>query len=225
MATTKTKAATKTNEQQIDKALEAAGSNVAEYIATIEGEPPGVLMHNADGIAKQAEAKAKAGGPKNKKFIPTPEQECEWSEYRLETGELYLPSHALFRALVEAGKLFNDPNRPRATMTRVIAASVIHSDEEGFVFMTTDGEPITEYEVDIRRAVVQRAAVQRARPLIPSPWMCQVRFKYDMSLIDTELLTNILVAAGRQVGVLDYRPEKSGPFGKFRVESAEVIEG
>ena len=93
-----------------------------------------------------------------------------------------------------------------------------------------------EYEIDTRRAVVQRAAVMRSRPLIVTPWSATIEFEFDPDPLigasgpddDEDLLKaggvflDALRVGGSRLGLGDYRPEKSGPFGKFTVKSMSV---
>ena len=55
----------------------------------------------------------------------------------------------------------------------------------------------------------------RTRPLFEPPWAAEFRVDYDPDLVDKSLLENWLDIAGRRIGLGDWRPEKSGMYGRF----------
>lgn len=48
-------------------------------------------------------------------------------------------------------------------------------------------------------------------------WSCRLKMVYDANIITPEQIANLLANAGFGVGVGDWRPEKNGTFGCFRV--------
>jgi hypothetical protein len=197
--------------------------------ATIEGLAPGLLMHSGDAQRKQQQAaeEAKRKGLRGK-FIPTTEQEAEWGAYRVgddPEGALYLPGKNLRRSIVEASKAFKMP-KSRSSMMRAVAAGVTTPQEcsPGFTLHepgTT--KPITEYVIDVQRAVVAKASIQRARPLV-LPWACDAAFLLDTEAVLPEVFSEILGYAGARMGVCDQRPEKGGEYGRFTVTDLAVVE-
>lgn len=77
-----------------------------------------------------------------------------------------------------------------------------------------------QYEVDLRRVVIQRNSVVRARAKVPD-WRASFEIIYDQEILAPEVIYEILVDAGRRVGLLDFRPQRSGWFGTFTVEEFE----
>jgi hypothetical protein len=59
--------------------------------------------------------------------------------------------------------------------------------------------------------------VVRARPRFER-WSAHLEVIYDPELIEPDLIVQVMADAGRRIGVGDYRPEKSGWFGRFTVE-------
>lgn len=169
----------------------------------VEGIKP-VLMNNPAGMQAPSD---KLG----KKTIPTAEVEAERAVYRNATGQLFLPSEAFRSCLVGAAK---GRRMGKTAATSVIKGSVFPADEQ--TLLTWDGEAVKEYEIDTRRAVVQRNGVTRSRAKVPQ-WQATVRFEVDTDFISEKQVRELLEIGGRTVGVGDYRPEKSGPFGRFRV--------
>lgn len=192
------------------------GFDEGRFFARIRGLTP-LLMHSPAAM-KRAEGVQKSG----KNILPS-EDEAEQGTYRLPNGVLYLPSRAVQRAMIEAAKHFKDPAYTRQTMVKPIAASMIPPDDLGYPLADHNGELLRTYEVDVSRVTVQRNAVLRSRPKL-ADWTCEVVMTFDRAGVDPKMLAGILATAGQKVGVLDFRPEKGGSFGRFEVESFEVEE-
>ena len=67
--------------------------------------------------------------------------------------------------------------------------------------------------------VVQRNRVLRTRAKFDPPWVCEFVIDVDDELVDREQLLEWLDIGGRRIGIGDWRPEKSGIYGRFAVES------
>lgn len=164
---------------------------------TITGVSP-ILMHNfaASGVE----------GLKNM----TPEEQAEYSTYRKEdTRELCVPSANLQRCLVSAASF--SKGKGRATLSKTVAACV-------FVDPVYLGLGTTEFEVDKRSVVVPatRGRIMRYRPRI-NEWSVAFELEWDDTLISANQMRRIVDDAGALVGLLDFRPERKGPFGRFVV--------
>lgn len=192
----------------------------SKFVAEIEGLTP-ILMHRPSAMAAASDELKRSGASE----IPTPTEEAEAGVYRDDDG-LYLPAVAVREAMVGAGTQFKNPAYKKGTLATPLAAALIPPEEEGFTLMR-DGEPITDYEVDIRRAVLKNGgravAVMRARPRVATPWRTTVVMGFDSGVVAPENLVQVLAHAGSKVGVLDYRPAKRGPFGRFEVKRFEVL--
>jgi len=139
------------------------------------------------------------------------EEQAEFAAYRIPSddgnGELYLPGTAIQRALV-AGAVFSK-GRGRATLQKVVAACVLVTPE--YIGLGTK-----KYAIDSRAVVVPatRGRIVRHRPLLPE-WQAAFSIEYDENLLTEEQVRRVLDDTGRRVGLLDYRPAKTGPFGRF----------
>lgn len=173
-----------------------------------------LLMNNPASMQQSAT-------PKARKAIPSPEDEAAAKTYASSTGVLCVPVVMLFQAMVEAGKLLNDPDNKRRRISYRVAASLFPPPTEAFE-LRRDGEPIRDYAIDVRRAVVQNQGIQRARPRVDPPWQVEMVMGFDSDLISGEALYAVLATAGKQTGIMDYRPQKRGPYGRFQVESFDV---
>ena len=83
------------------------------------------------------------------------------------------------------------------------------------------GLGIKKYGLDIRTVVIQRNRVPKIRPMIEN-WKAKFEIEYDETLIgNPDLIRQILEDAGKRVGLLDFRPQRSGTFGKFKITKWE----
>jgi len=153
--------------------------------------------------------------------IPTPEEESESKAYRMPDGQLYVKTEAIHGALLKAcsgykvGKLSAKP---------IIAAGINYYSEYCPLIDPDTGKPISTFEIDIRRAVVQGQGVLRARPKI-NKWSFYLEMTYDNELFSSpKIIIDMLTEAGRRVGIGDQRPgapKTPGPFGTFLIEVCE----
>jgi hypothetical protein len=88
---------------------------------------------------------------------------------------------------------------------------------DGITIMNDNG-PAQDFEVDSRPVTIPatKGRVMRHRPRFDD-WGAKFSLKINDSLISTELVHQLLNEAGEQIGIGDFRPEKTGPFGTFRV--------
>ncbi len=80
---------------------------------------------------------------------------------------------------------------------------------------------LTQYTVPV---VVQRSRILRTRAKFDLPWSCTFELDVDDEQIDQSQLLEWLDIAGRQIGLGDWRPEKSGMFGRFTAPDIEKAE-
>ncbi len=183
-----------------------------EISVTIEGTKP-ILFHNPAAMLIPKSTKAKDR-------IPTAEAEaeagCYWNSSKT---SLIFPASNLHRAIIAASTAYKDKRR---SVAPYIAGSVEISPEE-LSFGTTN------YEIFIKRVVVQRAAVMRARPMLRK-WKLSFSLLIDDQDIPPAIvgsLLPILEEAGRRIGIGDFRvggtsAKGSGPFGKFKVVGWDI---
>lgn len=198
-------------------------------VVTLELESiSGLLMHNPAGSMGGAGDGTTA--TRSGKKIPKPYDEARAALY-VNTGDsratsepvqLFLPADALREAAMIAAKSFRDrTRRGNASYEQRFTASVFLSTDR-FLLEDPDGKPITSddehWNVHTKRAVVQGNGIMRSRALIRD-WACTAEFEYDADTIHPPDIAMIIKQAGKFPGVLDYRPSKKGPFGRFRLTS------
>jgi len=172
------------------------------FEVTIKGVSPGILMHR---FPEMTEADLQNSVKPRTRGRGTREEEAESVAYRLETGELYHPAEHIYGAMVRAAGDFQIQGRGKKTYRDLVKGSVIVAPEQ-IVHNTND------YDIDSRPVVIQRARVIRHRPLLRD-W----ELSFELSALDeglpVEVLNAIVVRAGEQFGIGDYRPR----FGRFIV--------
>ncbi len=70
---------------------------------------------------------------------------------------------------------------------------------------------------DVRSVKVGQARVMRCRPIFPE-WSLEFELLYDPEQVEEGQLVYAFQQAGTLVGLGDYRPEKGGLFGRYRIE-------
>lgn len=75
-----------------------------------------------------------------------------------------------------------------------------------------------QYVVPVK---VQRNRVMRTRAKFDTPWRCTFVADCDDELIDEAMLKRWVDIGGSRLGIGDWRPEKSGSFGRFQLVSIE----
>jgi hypothetical protein len=175
----------------------------------VEGTSP-LLMNSAAGLGQAAPGE-----------IPAPEVEAERGAYRLPDGALYFPATGFRGALVAAGKGHRIGKR---FATGVLGGAVFASEEAAALTDPASGEPLTAYQIDVRRCVPPGArggvSVLRARPRLDK-WAAVFTLEYDDTLVDPQTILHFLGIAGRNVGVGNFRPAKGGWFGRFAVRDQD----
>lgn len=146
----------------------------------------------------------------------TPREEAEKAAYRLADGALYLPGAGLARLIREAAGSHKQRGS-RKSMKYIIGAAVLVLSET-LALVDADGKPLTEFEVDSRPVVIPstKGRVMRHRPRLDQ-WGFKGRLKINQKLVQREFVHQIVTDGGEQIGLGDYRPEKGGPYGTFRI--------
>jgi hypothetical protein len=173
----------------------------------VTGASP-ILFHRWSCDAVEEKSKA-AKGSKSKKT-----DNIESYVYRDEKGYLALPGEYLRQSVIHAAKFRQDPRSPRKSAMDLFKAGVVALDD-----LCTFGTKDWDY-LDRRRVVIQRSAITRERPAMKTGWkfVCHLQV-LTPEYIDPNLLHDVLNAAGRLVGVGDFRPT----FGRFRIDKFQVL--
>lgn len=137
----------------------------------------------------------------------TPAEQAEYSAYRdPTTNDLYVPGVAVQRALINAATY--SKGKGRGSLQKNAAACLMVLPERIPLGTKT-------YSLDSRPVVVPatKGRVMRHRPRLDS-WSITFTLEYDDTLLKETEVRRIVDDMGKRVGLLDFRPEKKGPFGK-----------
>jgi hypothetical protein len=181
---------------------------------TIEGTTPLLCNRFTDAAAMKATAGSSAASTAGEKGTPK-----EQAEQKLYTGadgkKLVIPSPNLFRCIIDGGTFFKAGKSKVTTQkTSMIPACLAISELE---------IPIVSKEswmVDTRAVRIPSTGgrILAHRPVF-NDWQLKFEIELDTDLMTVKLLREIIDAAGKRIGLGDFRPACKGPFGKFVVTS------
>ena len=174
----------------------------------IEGTSP-LLMNSPQAMLEPEKA------IKSKRDKYNPKDEAEKVAYRTNKGKLYVPTTAIKASMLN-GASFKKSGK--YSLKQFIAGSTRIVSKEG------NGEVILEpqkYEIDLRTVVIQRARVVKARPRLDE-WKINFIIEFNDSLITPDAIKPSLEDAGQRIGLLDFRPQKGGEFGTFKINKWKV---
>lgn len=128
-----------------------------------------------------------------------------------------IPGPNMFRCLIEAGKFFKAGKSKVTTQkSSMLPACVSILDIEIPV------QSKESWDVDTRAVRIPSTGgrILAHRPCF-NDWRLAFEIELDTDLMSAKLLREIVDAAGKRIGLGDYRPDCKGPFGKFVVSHWE----
>ena len=191
------------------------------YTIKITGADP-LIMHNGAGMdpelpeneEKRRITSTKASERTDADVKRMRELETILSLYRDEGNRPTIPA-AMVRSCIEtAARQRRMGSKVRGGIFRIDVLSFDY-DEERYGTTLSDLSRNTQFTTPV---VVQRARVLRTRAKFDVPWSVTVRLDCDDELVDKGQLSDWLSVAGRRIGIGDWRPEKSGEYGRFEAE-------
>lgn len=176
-----------------------------------------LLFHAWNCEAVEEKSKAKKGSAAKKT------DNVESYVYRNKDGVICMPGTYLAGAIQHAAKFRQDPRSPRKSAMDLFKAGVAPlTGLAPIMSVSGDGKTPTEsWDFEHRcRVTVQRNAVTRVRPAFLAGWSCE----FDLMVllpqyIDEATLNDVLVNAGKLIGVGDFRPT----YGRFNVTSFKRV--
>lgn len=152
----------------------------------------------------------KAKSAKNSKAKKS--DDVETYVYRVENGQLAIPGEYLRGSIINAAKFRQDPRSPRKSAMDLFKAAIV---------VTTPLAPLgteTWDYLDKRRVTIQRAGINRTRPAMRVGWEATFDLMCVLpEYVDHNTLRETIEAAGRLIGMGDFRPT-FGRFGIVRFE-------
>ena len=193
---------------------------------TLAGVSPLIMHNGAAGLDTRspvsreiAAITAKRGG--NRTDVDDKrlwELECRRSLYLDADGRPTLPEAAL-RAMIETSAR----KTKHGTLVReglMIESVTFRYDVKHY---GEDVEKLSTAAQFVAPVVVNRKRVLRSRARFDCPWSVVGVADVDPQLVDSDQLTAWLATGGRRVGLGDWRPEKSGHYGRFDVEKVTEL--
>lgn len=152
-----------------------------------------------------------------------PRQEAERAAYRDKEGYCYFPGAAVARMLREAGGSHKTKGSRKSAKFLVPAAVLVT--EDAINILNGDGKKpakTKEFEVDGRPVTIPatKGRIMRYRPRWDK-WAAEFHLEVDEAVLPAKFIHQLMEEGGKRIGIGDYRPEKGGPFGRFRVLSWE----
>lgn len=167
-----------------------------------------MLFHrwNAESVDEKARA---AKGSKAKKS-----DDIESYVWRDEKKILGIPGEYLRQSIISAAKFKQDPRSPRKSAMDLFKAGII-----SLTPLASLG--VKEWDfLDRRRVMIQRQGINRERPGMREGWTAEFRLLINLpEYITASLLQEVLVNAGRFIGIGDFRPT----YGRFHVTLFRIV--
>lgn len=208
-------------------------------IETLEASKPYTVNVTLEGTAdllfhrwncESVEAKASAAkGSKAKKS-----DDVESYVYRDDDGFISLPGEYLRQAIIHAAKFRQDPRSPRKSamdlykagctsltvLAPIFGASGRGLDCQGAPGHGVERLALKEWDYEHKcRVTVQRNGITRVRPAIKLGWQAEFQILVNLpEYIRPNDLHEVIVNAGRLIGLADFRPT----YGRFQVVKFDI---
>lgn len=168
-----------------------------------------IMFHrwNCESVASKSAAKKGSAEKKS--------DDVESYVYRNEKGELSIPGEYLRGAIIAAAKFQQDPRSPRKSAADLFKAGIVSLTE-----LSSLGVKAWDY-LDKRRVCIQRNAITRSRPAMREGWTASFILQVQLpEYVSEELLNSTIQAAGRLIGLADFRPS----YGRFVLTKFTVLD-
>lgn len=146
-----------------------------------------------------------------------PREEARKVAYIAPDGTFYFSAASIPGCLGNAGS--NHKMRGSRKSLRFVVPSAVRTTSDAITILNGSG-PAKDFEVDSRPVTIPatKGRIMRHRPRFDR-WGAKFDLLVNDDMIEVEMVHQLLNEAGVGVGIGDYRPEKRGPFGTFRVVS------
>lgn len=142
-----------------------------------------------------------------------PREQAEPKRYSDAQGNLYIPGANVFSCLVAAGIFIKVGRSKLTTQKSSLVPAGLMVDDLICSLGTKD------WEVDSRSVVIPATGgrIMCHRPRIDQ-WSLTFNLDVDEEMFSPDLVRQLVDAAGKKVGLGDWRPSRKGPFGRFVVD-------
>jgi len=178
-----------------------------------------LIVHNFSEKAKRQMLDAQQGR-KTPKVARDPDTEYEAAFYRTKDGYGF-PVTAFKAATVGAARFYGRDVKMVELRQFIFMHGEI-SDNDPQALVPIYGEPRMREDV-VRLGGPSRSADLRYRPEFPE-WTTVLTVTYVKSSLSRGSVLSLIDAGGLGIGVGEWRPEKRGEFGTFRIDPTKEIE-
>jgi hypothetical protein len=157
-------------------------------------------------------------GKRTPKQAKDPEAEYQAAFYNLKDGRYGFPAVGVKQAMVSATRLFGKD----VSMVLVRQTIFVHGEpgDDQQPLVPVEGEPVMREDVV---TVGRGGSDLRYRPMF-SEWRADVQITYVKASFTRGSVLTLLDAAGLGVGIGEWRPEKNGDFGQFKIDETRDVE-
>ena len=149
---------------------------------------------------------------KGAKEARNPMAEVKAATYFMPNGKYGIPASGLKNCAVSACRFIDG-----VKMTQAKGAFFVLEDADGLVEIKTKNKPSIDERIVAIGNFGSKTKMVRFRPRFDE-WSCTFKVLFDPDLLSIEQLHNLYERAGFSVGLCEYRPEKSGSLGMFKVK-------
>lgn len=149
-----------------------------------------------------------------------PREEAALKLYQQENGEPYVPVENLMACLIAAGVFIRlDGKRQLSTKNSTLLPSFLSIENRFCPVLGTNGNPAS-WEVDMRQGRNPNGgeAVCIIRPRFDQ-WSLKLSVLAALDSISESTIRQLVDIAGANIGLCDFRPQRRGIFGTFRVDA------
>lgn len=199
-----------------------------EYDVKIKGVSP-IIHHNAAGMdprlpinreIQEITKGATASKRSDAEHELLARLECRKALWLDPTGtKVQIPEGAIRSCIERAARKFKDGPRVREGLM-VLRCEPMEYDVGRYGSTVEEISEKAQFTVPVK---VGQSRVLRTRAKFDD-WACRFRLFCEPELIDEGALTKWLDTAGSRCGIGDWRPEKSGIYGRFELDSLEAQE-
>lgn len=152
----------------------------------------------------------------------TPRDEAQKNAYIAQDGTFYFNAFSIPATMANAG--VNHKMRGSRKTLKFIVPSAVRMESDTVTILDESGKAARNFEVDSRPVTIPatKGRVMRYRPRFDK-WGAKFRLLLNDQMLSSEDAHRLLNEAGESMGIGDFRPEKRGPFGTFRVTKFEEI--
>ncbi|MDQ7832006.1 MAG: hypothetical protein RDU30_09740 [Desulfovibrionaceae bacterium] len=188
-----------------------------QVMITIQGTTPLLCNRFTDEAAMSSSSGTRAATVGDR---GTPREQAEKKLYIGTDGTPMIPQPNLFRCLIDAGTFFKAGKSKVTTQKSSLIPACLTIYGVEIAIRSKQG-----WEVDTRAVRIPSTGgrILAHRPTF-NDWALEFVVELDTSIMSSKLFRELVDAAGKRIGLGDFRPACKGPFGQFVVTQWSEVE-